>query len=796
MHAHTARGLRAFSPIDKHASRLPSWETPDGARLVPADKNAVALNLTSAFCHAMVWRGSESLVSSWLRRCRGELTPVSNRIALRIDELDCAEEVVQLRDLLEQTDGITQLDFDVVNRRMYATVPPDGPTASEIIECIAGIGMHAASADDRAAETQASWKQNTRLLLTLAAGIAIVVAFCAHAITAGAVTAPMHSELASPENMPPLAACVLYSLSIVLGLWFVVPKAWTSLRQFRADMNLLMCVAVVGALLLGQWLEAAMVTFLFQVSLLLEHWSMDRARNAINSLLKLSPATARHIAPGHDHPHERGVEEIEVGDRIAIHPGDRIPLDGIVRAGDSEVDQAPITGESMQVAKSTASEVYAGTINGSGSLEVEVTHKAGDTTIDRIIHLVQEAQAARAPSEQWVERFAKYYTPAMMLLAILVAIVPPLLLGGAWSAWFYNSLVLLVIACPCALVISTPVSVVSALTAATREGVLVKGGKYLEAVAQLQVVAFDKTGTLTQGQPVVRTVTPLNGHSRVELLERAAAMESQSTHPIARAILEYAENEGVRAASAEEYRLLAGRGAEATVDGRKYWIGSRRLMHERMPAESQAHTRGQELEDAGHSVVVIGSPDHVCGLISLADTVRNESVAAIQEMKRLGIRHTVMLTGDNSETARAIAELVGVDEHVAECLPADKVRQIERLVGEYGSVAMIGDGVNDSPAMAAASVGIAMGTIGSDAAIETADIALMSDDLSKVSWLVRMSRRTLRTIKQNIAFALGLKILFVVLSAVGMASLWLAIAADTGASLLVVFNGMRLLRNR
>ncbi|MBP85538.1 MAG: heavy metal translocating P-type ATPase [Planctomycetaceae bacterium] len=725
---------------------------------------------------------------------------MKNRIALRIDELDCAEEVVQLRDLLDETAGITQLDFDVVNRRMYVTIETDGPSESEIIERIARIGMHATPAADRPSaetrQTDTSWKQHARLLLTVVAGFAVIAAFVVHAIMTGELTAPLHSDLASPESVPPLPARVLYSLSIVLGFWFVVPKAWMSLTQLRADMNLLMCVAVAGALLLSQWLEAAMVTFLFQVSLLLEHWSMDRARHAVNSLLKSSPETARHIAPGNDHPHERPVEEVDVGDRIAIHPGDRIPLDGIVRTGESEVDQSPITGESIHVAKSIGSEVFAGTINGSSSLEVEVTHKAGDTTIDRIIHLVQEAQATRAPAEQWVERFARYYTPAMMLLAILVAIVPPLLMQGTWTTWFYNSLVLLVIACPCALVISTPVSVVSALTAAAHEGVLVKGSKYLEVVAQIKVIALDKTGTLTQGQPVVQSVTPLNEHSRAELLVRAAAMESQSTHPIAKAILDYAESEGVRASAAAEYRLLTGRGAEAEVAGRKYWIGSRRLMHERMPDEDLAHTHGEELEGAGHSVVVIGSPDHVCGLISLADTVRDESVVALREMKRLGIRHTVMLTGDNNETARAIAELVGVDDYFAECLPEDKVRQIERLRGAYGSVAMIGDGVNDSPAMAAANVGIAMGTIGSDAAIETADIALMSDDLSKVSWLVRLARRTLRTIKQNIAFALGLKILFVVLSAVGMASLWLAIAADTGASLLVVFNGMRLLRNR
>ena len=559
-------------------------------------------------------------------------------------------------------------------------------------------------------------------------------------------------------------------------------------------MNLLMSIAVIGALLLGQWLEAAIVTFLFQVALLLENWSMDRARNAINSLLQLSPDTARYIASGHDHPYERPVAEIKVGDRIAIHPGDRVPLDGVVRAGESDLDQSPITGESIRVPKASGSDVYAGMINGSGSLEVEVTHEAGNTKLDRIIHLVQEAQASRAPAEQWVERFARYYTPTMIFLAILVAITPPLVAGAAWYPWIYNALVLLVIACPCALVISTPVSIVSALTAAANQGVLIKGGKYLEVMASVRAVAFDKTGTLTRGRPVVQAVVPLSGHSRAELLERAAAMEAQSTHPIAQAILDCAEDEGVAIGAATDYHMLSGRGAEATFAGRDYWIGSHQLMVERMPTDTDAHSQSEQLKDSGYSVVAVGSGDHVCGLISVADSVRRESNAAIAAMKQLGIHSATMLTGDNEETARTIAGLVGTDNYVSLCLPEDKVLQVKRLRDTYDSVAMIGDGVNDAPAMAAANVGIAMGTIGSDAAIETADIALMSDDLGKVPWLIRHSRRTLRTIKQNIAFALGLKILFVLLSICGIAALWLAIAADAGASLLVVLNGMRLLQ--
>lgn len=719
---------------------------------------------------------------------------MNERIAFRVAELDCAEEIVQLRDLLQKTPGIASLDFDVVNGRMYVTAASEDVSAEKIIELVSGIGMHASLATNRAAESTANWLQHARLMLAIVAGVAIAAAFITHAIAAGSSLAPLQSELASPEHFPPLPACALYLVSIALGLWFVVPKAWLAVARLRADMNLLMCIAVIGALLLGQWLEAAIVTFLFQVALLLEHWSMDRARSAINSLLKLTPETARYIPPGHDHPHERPVNDIKLGDRIAIHPGDRVPLDGVVRTGESDIDQSPITGESIRVAKAVGNEVYAGTINGSGTLEVEVMHEAGDTKIDRIIHLVQEAQASRAPAEQWVEQFARYYTPAMMGLAIFVAVAPPLMSGADWSTWVYNALVLLVIACPCALVISTPVSIVSALTAAANQGVLIKGGRYLEALAGVRAIAFDKTGTLTRGQPVVQKVVPLSGHSRAELLERAAAMESQSTHPIAQAILQCAEGEGVAVAAAADYRMLSGRGAEGTLAGRGYWIGSHRLMVERMPTAADAHSQSEQLEGSGHSVVAIGSPDHVCGLISVADSVRNESTAAIAEMKQLGIKTATMLTGDNEETARTIARLVGTDDYVSQCLPEDKLREVERLRATHRSVAMIGDGVNDAPAMAAANVGIAMGSIGSDAAIETADVALMSDDLSKVPWLIRHARRTLRTIKQNIAFALGLKILFVLLSIFGVASLWLAIAADTGASLLVVFNGMRLLR--
>lgn len=491
---------------------------------------------------------------------------------------------------------------------------------------------------------------------------------------------------------------------------------------------------------------------------------------------------------------ERPIEDVPLGSTVLVRPHDRIPLDGTVLKGISSVNEAPITGESVPVSKQPGDEVFAGTINEDGTLEFEVIREACDTTLARIVHMIEEASSRRAPSEQWVETFARYYTPTMLALAVGIALLPPLLFTLSWSDWFYRALVLLVIACPCALVISTPVSIVSALTAAARHGVLVKGGRYLEAFVHLKVLALDKTGTLTHGRPVVQQIVALNGHSEDEVLQRAAAMEGHSQHPLARAILNRAHERGIAVAPAENYRVLSGLGAEGEFGGRPFWIGSHRLMHDAGAETPDIHEQAVRLEDAGHSVVALGNEEHVCGLIGVADEVRRGVAETIAAVKRSGVRHVVMLTGDNTETARAVAGIVGVDEFRAELLPPDKLREVESLRDKYGPVAMLGDGVNDAPAMAAADVGIAMGAIGSDAAIETADVALMADDLAKLPWLVHHARRTLRIIKENITFALGLKLLFVVLTFLGMASLWLAIAADTGATLLVILNALRLLR--
>jgi Cd2+/Zn2+-exporting ATPase len=554
-----------------------------------------------------------------------------------------------------------------------------------------------------------------------------------------------------------------------------------------------MVVAVLGAMVIGEWFEAATVAFLFALSLALESWSVGRARRAIAALLDLAPPTVRLLRSDGSEA-EVPVAEVRPGDRFLVPGGERIALDGRVVVGASAVNQAPITGESVPIEKHQGSEIYAGTINGDGTLTVEATKAAQDTTLARIIRMVEEAHSRRAPSEQWVERFARIYTPAVMVFALLVFLVPPLVFGGAWEDWFYRALVLLVIACPCALVISTPVSIVASLAASARAGVLIKGGAFIELPARLRAIAMDKTGTITRGEPDVVDVVPLGNHTERDLLARGAALEARSTHPLARAVVRYAEAKGVAPDPANDVQVLRGKGLTGTFDGEPFWLGSHRYVVERGQDAPEIARLAEALEADGKTVVVVGNARHVCGLIAVADTVRPEARAIVADLHGAGIERVIMLTGDNRVTAEAIARQVGIDEAHAELLPEDKLRKIEQLVAQYGTVAMVGDGVNDAPALARASLGIAMGAIGSDAAIETADIALMTDDVSKLPWLVRHSKRTLAIIRQNIVFSLGVKAVFFVLTFVGMASLWGAIAADVGASLLVVFNALRLLR--
>jgi Cd2+/Zn2+-exporting ATPase len=593
------------------------------------------------------------------------------------------------------------------------------------------------------------------------------------------------------------AAC--FALATFAGGLLVFPAAWKALLKRKLDMNVLMTVAVVGAWIIGEQAEAAAVVFLFALSEWLETLSGERARNAIRSLMSLAPETAlRRAADGSTT--EVPAAEISVGETILVRSGQRIPLDGEVLSGDSAVNQAPITGESVPVDKEKGDPVFAGTVNGEGSLEIDVRKPASDSTLARIIKLVGEAEGTRAPMQRFVDRFAAIYTPVVFVVAILTALLPPLFLGGEWNDWIYRALALLVIACPCALVIATPVSIVSGLTALARRGVLVKGGTHLEALGKLDALAVDKTGTITEGRPRVVEIIPFGKNDPDEILALAAAIDDHSGHPIARAVVGHAEERGLGFPEATDYQSLSGRGAEADVAGRRHFIGNHKLVHATGLCDEAVEAKLAEIEQRGLSLAVLGrypaddSPGGLLGALAIGDALRENARETLADLHRAGLARIVMLSGDNQRTVDAIARDAGLDEAFGDLMPEDKVRHIREMTERHRAVGMIGDGVNDAPALAVASVGIAMGAIGSDTAIETADVALMNDDLSKLAEAIRLGHRTLRMIRFNIGFALLIKAVFLVLTFGGHASLWLAILADTGATLLVVANALRLLR--
>jgi Zn2+/Cd2+-exporting ATPase len=590
----------------------------------------------------------------------------------------------------------------------------------------------------------------------------------------------------------------VFVVAILVGGWMLLPGAWAAVRKLRPNISSLMVIAVIGASAIGQWAEAATVVFLFGVAEWLEGWADRRAQRAVEALLEIAPKTATVKRDGRfaDVP----VEDVRVDETIAAKSGMSIPLDGEVLAGESAVNQAPITGESVPVEKKPGDTVFAGTINGEGSLEIRVTKAAGDTTLARIIRLVKEAQEQKAPTQRFVDVFARYYTPAVTVMALLVFMAPPLFMGGDWSVWLYRACVLLIIACPCALVISTPVSIVAGLTALARRGVLVKGGAHLETIGRLKALAVDKTGTITEGKPKVLGIERINAQTDEDVLRIAAAVDDHSAHPLAKAVVAYAKEQKVAFVRAENYQARSGRGAEGVVDGHAYFVGNHRFTHELGVCSEDIERRLAAIEEKGQSVVVVGHRPHdgckgeVLGIMAIGDTLRPNAKAAIAELHAVGIAQIVMLSGDNQRAADFIARQVGIDEARGDLLPENKVSAVKALREKHGVVAMVGDGVNDAPAMATATVGIAMGAAGTDAAIETADIALMQDDLGKIAETVRLGRRTMGIIRFNITFALGLKALFLVLTLLGHASLWLAIMADTGATLLVVANALRLLR--
>ena len=626
-----------------------------------------------------------------------------------------------------------------------------------------------------ATETQPGKKANWELQRAIFSGVSLTLAYGMEKLDA-----------------PSLVFLPLYMLAIAFGGWGNFKKAAYALPRLNFNMSVLMSVAVLGALAIGQYEEGASVAFLYAISEILEAWTLDKARRSIKQLMDIAPKTAR-VQRGCGEL-EMLVEEIVIGDRIIVCPGEKIAMDGIVITGESAVNQAAITGESIPSEKEPGDEVYAGTLNSHGSLVVHVTKLVQDTTIAKIIHMVEDAQSKRAPSQAFIEKFAAMYTPIVMILAAVIILIPPLFLGDEWAPWIYRGLALLVVACPCALVVSTPVAIVSAISNAAKHGVLIKGGVHLEEMGSLHAIAFDKTGTLTAGEPVVTDIRPLGSLAVSQLLAIAANLEARSEHPLAKAIIKMAEKQKVLLSPAADFTAITGKGAQGTVNGELVYIGNPRLFSELGISLAVVAEDVAQLEAQGKTVMIVGTKTGFFGIIAVADKVRETSTHVIAALKQAGIKYTIMLTGDNAATAKAIAAKVGVDEYRAELLPQDKVTAVAEMLDKYGKVAMIGDGINDAPALALSTVGIAMGGAGTDAALETADIALMADDLTKLPFTICLSRKTLTVIRQNITFSLAIKAIAILAVFPGWLTLWLAILADMGATIIVTLNSLRLLR--
>ena len=624
-------------------------------------------------------------------------------------------------------------------------------------------------ATDIFAEKEPLWKQREVLTIAIAGGVLGV---------------GVYVDFVLLQHM---AAQGLYLVAALVAGYRIIAKGIQSLARRRLDMNFLMIIAAAGAFAIGHGEEGASILLLFSIAEFLEDYAGNRARESVGALIKLAPETATVIRDGNEkivHAHEVTVDEL-----VVVKPGDKVPVDGVVVSGTSSVNQAPITGESVLVTKTSGHQVFAGTINEEGYLEVRATKRSDETILSKIVQLVDEAQRKKSPTEAFIDRFARYYTPTVIGLAVLVVAIPPLLLGLPFNEWFYKGLVLLVVSCPCAMAISTPVSMVSGLTSAAKNGVLIKGGSHIEEMQNLKAMVFDKTGTLTEGKPEVVDIISMNGVSEQEVLQIAASLESLSSHPVADAIVTRAAEQNIVLMQVSEFKSMAGKGLIGTVDGRTFSIGNRNFFAGTI---LDAPEEVERLEDEGKTVVLVGVDSRIIGVLGLTDKIRDMAVGTIKALREKRIR-TVMLTGDNERAAQAIANKIAIDEYYANLLPEDKVAQIEALLKEYELVAMVGDGVNDAPALAKAHVGIAMGAIGSDVAIETADIALMRDDLSKINYLIDLSKKTMGIVKQNISASILIKASFAVLTFPGIITLWLAVGVgDMGLSLAVILNALRI----
>ncbi len=689
----------------------------------------------------------------------------------RIDAMDCPTEEGIIRNRLGRITEVQKVEFDLMNRIL--TVDHSFHDVAPIVKALTEVGMKPAEDCEVGCEPDQSGSSKTQNIFL---GVSLVLA----------LTSEVVGWSTGQEKSWPVISLAL--IAMILGGRETFAKGIVAVKTFTLNINFLMCLAVVGAIIIGSWPEAAMVTVLFGIAEQIESYSLDRARNAVRALMELAPERA-WVQDDAGQWVEVEAGSVALGHRVRVKPGERVPLDGEVVLGQSAVNQAPITGESIPVDKVVGDQLFAGTINEQGVLEFTVTGNRGNTTLDRIIKTVQEAQGTRAPTQRFVDNFARYYTPGVVIFAILVAIVP-LAFGEPFMPWLYKALVMLVIACPCALVISTPVTVVSGLAAAAKQGILIKGGVHLESGRNLRMIALDKTGTLTHGKPVVTDVIAMHDYDRDKALQLAASLDHLSGHPVAKAIEDQWKGELLEVIGFES---ITGRGVAGTIEGVSYMVGNHRLIEERGACCDHVHSELGRLQAEGKTTVVLANAKEALAIFGVADTLRSESIDAIRELHKLGVK-VAMLTGDNASTAKAIGSQAGIDDIQAELLPEDKLKIIEQLLESHRSVGMVGDGVNDAPALARATVGFAMGAAGTDTALETADVALMKDDLRKLPAYIKLSKKTATILTQNIALAIGIKVVFFALALTGHATLWMAVFADMGGSLLVVGNGLRILR--
>ncbi len=711
----------------------------------------------------------------------------------RIQGMDCAEEVSLLRRELSKVIGVYELHFEIIQARMTVEFDPGRTSVAAIQAAATGVGLGCDPWEAASQPERIERRVKMRRWLT-AASLAFVIAGAAlqASLHGGGVMSLLAHQ--SHTHSPNPVVVALFALAIAAGFAPFARKALMSLRSARPDMNLLVGISITGACILGEWMEGASLAFLFALAAEIESWSASRARQAVSGLFSASPEEAT-VLHG-DHEHRVPASRVAAGDRVAVRPGERIPCDGEVAAGSSYVDQSLITGESVPVPKQAGSKVYAGTLNAGGYLEVLATGAAADTTVSRILRMVTESSQRRTKAELFIEKFVRWYTPAVFGAAFLVIGVPPLFFGQEWGHWFYQGMVVLLISCPCALVISTPVTMVSALASAARHGVLVKGGAFLEEAARLKAIVFDKTGVLTAGQPSVEAFIPIGGGDPDLALAGLAALESRSEHPLGRAILKFAGERGIQVEAPAGFEALPGRGVQAAFTGAVHWAGGMNMI-ESHGARLDGHTGEiEEWESRGFTVVVCGHDSEALAAVALSDRVRPEAQQALRRLHQIGIRRLAVFTGDSAAVAQAAAKSLPIDDVRAGLLPGEKAEAMREYRRQYGSVAMVGDGFNDAPAMSEANVAIALGPNATGLAMESADVVLMAADLNRLPFLVLHARRAARVIRQNVGVALGLKLAFLAAAALGSATLWMAIVADMGATLLVTLNGLRLLRAR